>query len=123
MIKQKEIVKKPGVKLMKKLEPPFKMNLLNIIKNKLRVFFRIFSSKSKIDAKSARNEARKLMQIKPTKRVKVKSIYFPPKIQLVKKISLGKSQLYVECSHSQTMFLGHQFWTTEYGSSIQCHLL
>ena len=79
---------------MKKLESPSKMNLLNIVKNKLKVFFRLFSSKSKIDAKSARNEARKLMQIKPTKIVKVKSIYFPPKIQPVKKISLGQGTLY-----------------------------
>ena len=84
------------------------MNFITILKHKLKFLTKIFthSSKSKIDIKSARYEARKLMQIKPQKVVQVKSIYFPPKIQLVKKISLGKSQLYVECSHSQTKLLG-----------------
>ena len=70
------------------------MKIISILKNKLNFLTKIFthSSKSKIDVKSARHEARKLMQIKPTNLVQEKLHPLQPKIQLIKKISLGQGQ-------------------------------
>tara|TARA_Y100000590_G_scaffold315708_1_gene357054 strand:- start:424 stop:1299 length:876 start_codon:yes stop_codon:yes gene_type:complete len=70
------------------------MDFITVLKNKLKVLTKVFtrSSKSKIDIKSARYEARKLMQTKSPEVVQAKSIEITPKIQLVKKISLGQSK-------------------------------
>ena len=71
------------------------MNLISILKNKLIILSKIFtsSSKSKIEIQSVKSEAHKLIQTKSLKIVQAESIYLPPKIQPVKTIPLGQSQI------------------------------